>query len=138
MEIVACVGLGEPSNALLQFRGFGAALLSRNVPFHARDRPRTVVPSIYLMHRRPDIYPDLKRFRPERFLEQRAGTYTWIPFGGGIRRCLGAAFAEYETRVALSTLFGSCTVQPTNRRPEPVRRRGIAHTPGRGATVVLG
>jgi len=98
----------------------------------------TVVPSIYLIHRRPDIYADPKRFRPERFLEQRAGTYTWIPFGGGIRRCLGAAFAEYEMRVVLSTLFGSCTVQSTNWRPEPVRRRGIAHTPGRGATVVLG
>ena len=98
----------------------------------------TVVPSIYLMHRRPDIYPDPKRFRPERFLEQRAGTYTWIPFGGGIRRCLGAAFAEYEMRVVLGTLFGGCTVQPTKRRPEPVRRRGVIHTPGRGATVVLG
>ena len=96
----------------------------------------TVAPSIYLMHRRPDIYPDPKQFRPSRFLEQRAGTYTWIPFG--VRRCLGAAFAEYEMRIVLSTLFGSCTVQPTNRRPEPVRRRGITHVPGRGATVVLG
>ena len=98
----------------------------------------TVAPSIYLMHRRPDIYPDPKQFRPKRFLEQRAGTYTWIPFGGGVRRCLGAAFAEYEMRVVLSTLFGSCTVQPINRPPEPVRRRGITHVPGRGATVVLG
>jgi cytochrome P450 family 135 len=98
----------------------------------------TVVPSIYLMHRRPDSYPDPQQFRPERFLEQRAGTYTWIPFGGGIRRCLGAAFAEYEMRVVLSTLFGSCTVRPTTKRPEPVRRRGISHVPGRGATVVLG
>jgi cytochrome P450 len=98
----------------------------------------TVVPSIYLMHRRPDIYPDPKRFRPERFLEQRAGTYTWIPFGGGARRCLGAAFAEYEMRIVLSTLFDSCTVRPTNDRPEPVGRRGITHAPGRGARVVLG
>lgn len=97
-----------------------------------------VVPSIYLMHRRPDIYPDAERFRPERFLEQRAGTYTWIPFGGGDRRCLGAAFAEYEMRIVLSTLFDSCTVRPTNERPEPARRRTITHVPGRGATVVLG
>jgi cytochrome P450 len=98
----------------------------------------TVVPSIYLMHRRPDIYPDPKRFRPERFLEQRAGTYTWIPFGGGVRRCLGAAFAEYEMRIVLSTLFDRYTVRPIDYRPEPVGRRGITHTPGRGATVVLG
>jgi cytochrome P450 family 135 len=98
----------------------------------------TVVPSIYLMHRRPDIYPDPERFRPERFLEQHAGTYTWIPFGGGVRRCLGAAFAEYEMRIVLATLFDSCKLRPTDERPEPVRRRGITHVPGRGATVVLG
>jgi cytochrome P450 family 135 len=98
----------------------------------------SVVPSIYLMHRRPDIYPDPQRFRPERFLEQRAGTYTWIPFGGGVRRCLGAAFAEYEMRIVLGTLFDSYTVKPPNKRPEPVRRRGITHAPGRAATVVLG
>lgn len=97
----------------------------------------TVVPSIYLMHRRPDIYPDPKRFRPERFLEQRAGTYTWIPFGGGVRRCLGAAFAEYEMRIVLRELFDRCAVRPANDRPEPVARRGITHSPGRGATVVL-
>jgi cytochrome P450 len=98
----------------------------------------TVVPSIYLMHQRADIYPDAQRFRPERFLEQRAGTYTWIPFGGGVRRCLGAAFAEYEMRIVLNTLFESATVRPTDERPEPVRRRTITHVPGRGATVVLG
>jgi cytochrome P450 len=96
-----------------------------------------VVPSIYLMHRRPDIYPDPERFRPERFLEQRAGTYTWIPFGGGVRRCLGAAFAEYEMRIVLGSLFSSCAVQPTRQRPEPVRRRAVTHAPGRGAEVVL-
>jgi cytochrome P450 family 135 len=97
-----------------------------------------VAPSIYLMHRRPDIYPDPKRFAPERFLEQRAGTYTWIPFGGGVRRCLGAAFAEYEMRVVLGTLFDSCTVRPITTQPEPVRRRGLAQAPGRKATVMLG
>jgi cytochrome P450 family 135 len=98
----------------------------------------TAVPSIYLMHRRPDIYPDPEQFRPERFLEQRAGTYTWIPFGGGIRRCLGAAFAEYEMRIVLGTLFGACAARPTSERPERPRRRGITHVPGNGATVVLG
>jgi cytochrome P450 len=98
----------------------------------------TAVPSIYLMHRRPDIYPDPNQFRPERFLEHRAGTYTWIPFGGGVRRCLGAAFAEYEMRIVLGTLFGSCSVRPASERPERPRRRGITHVPGNGATVVLG
>ena len=96
-----------------------------------------VVPSIYLMHRRPDIYPEPTRFRPERFLEQRPGTYTWIPFGGGVRRCLGAVFAEQEMRIVLGALFDGCTVRPTDERPEPTSRRGITHVPGRGASVVL-
>jgi cytochrome P450 len=55
-----------------------------------------VAPNIYLTHRRPDVHPEPDRFRPERFLEQPADTYSWIPFGGGIRRCLGASFAIYE------------------------------------------
>lgn len=97
----------------------------------------TVAPSIYLMHRRPEIYPDPERFRPERFLEERAGTYTWIPFGGGVRRCLGAAFAEFEMRVVLAALFNSCRVRPVAEKPEPVRRRSVTHVPGRGAAVIL-
>ena len=51
------------------------------------DRGVTLTPCIHLVHRRPDIYPEPARFRPERFLEQPAGTYTWLPFGGGVRRC---------------------------------------------------
>jgi cytochrome P450 family 135 len=98
----------------------------------------TVWPSIYLLHRRPDTYPEPERFRPERFLEQQAGAYTWIPFGGGVRRCLGAAFAEYEMRVVLGALFGSCAVRAIDQRAEPVGRRGVTHAPARGATVMLG
>ena len=97
----------------------------------------TVAPSIYLMHRRTDIYPEPKQFEPQRFLEQRAGTHTWIPFGGGVRRCLGATFAEYEMRVVLGELFDNCTVRPADNRPERAARRGITQAPGRGATVVL-
>jgi cytochrome P450 len=96
-----------------------------------------VVPSIYLMHRRPEIYPEPERFRPERFLEQRAGTYTWIPFGGGVRRCLGATFAETEMRIVLEALFASTDVRPDRDASEPVHRRSITHVPGRGTTVVL-
>jgi cytochrome P450 len=88
----------------------------------------TVVPSIYLLHRRPEIYPDPERFRPERFLEERGGTYTWIPFGGGVRRCLGATFAQYEMRAVLAALFDSCRVRPIGEKAER----------DRGATVALG
>jgi cytochrome P450 len=96
-----------------------------------------VVPSIYLMHRRPEIYPDPEQFRPERFLGNHAGTYTWIPFGGGVRRCLGATFAEREMRIVLKALFASNQIRPDRPAPEPVHRRGITHVPGRGTTVVL-
>jgi cytochrome P450 len=96
-----------------------------------------VVPSIYLMHRRPDIYPNPEQFRPERFLDDRAGTYTWIPFGGGARRCLGETFAETEMRIVLRALFQDNRIRPDSMKPEPVHRRSITHVPGRGTTVIV-
>lgn len=99
----------------------------------------TITPSILLMHRRPDVYPDPNAFRPERFLETPPGTYTWIPFGGGVRRCIGASFALFEMRVVLSTLLERATVavDPARSGREGTRRRAITLTPARGATVVL-
>jgi cytochrome P450 len=97
----------------------------------------TITPSILLMHRRPDVYPDPNAFRPERFLERPPGTYTWIPFGGGVRRCIGASFALFEMRVVLSTLLARATVRADEPRRETTRRRAITLTPSRGARVVL-
>jgi cytochrome P450 len=98
-----------------------------------------VAPSIYLVHRRPELYPEPAAFRPERFLgpDPQGGTYTWIPFGGGVRRCLGAAFALMEMRVVLSELGAAVEAAPAGRRPETTARRGITLVPGRGAEVVL-
>jgi cytochrome P450 family 135 len=96
----------------------------------------TVAPCIYLMHRRADLYPDPYAFRPERFLEQPAGTYTWIPFGGGIRRCLGASFALFEMATVLRVIARSAALAPAQPAPERVRRRAIMLTPSRGAAVV--
>jgi cytochrome P450 len=99
----------------------------------------TITPCILLMHRRPDVYPDPDAFRPERFLETPPGTYTWIPFGGGVRRCIGASFALFEMRVVLSTLLARATVRVSDDSPgrETTRRRAITLTPSRGARVVL-
>jgi cytochrome P450 len=98
-----------------------------------------VAPSIYLVHRRPEIYPEPARFRPERFLGEGAqgGTYTWIPFGGGVRRCLGAAFALMELRVVLAELGRALEAGAVTAAPEATRRRAITMVPARGAEVVL-
>jgi cytochrome P450 len=96
----------------------------------------SVAPSIYLLHRRPEIYPEPERFRPERFLEHPAGTYTWIPFGGGVRRCLGGAFAEYEMKVVLRELVSRRALRPVGSEPERPVRRTITNVPSRGAEVI--
>jgi cytochrome P450 len=94
-------------------------------------------PSIYLLHRRPDLYPDPLAFRPERFLERSYGTYEWIPFGGGIRRCLGASFALFEMRVVLSTLLERVQLQPARGSGETVARRAITFAPARGGRIAV-
>jgi cytochrome P450 len=96
-----------------------------------------VAPCIHLIHRRPDIYPDPAAFRPERFLESPAGTYTWIPFGGGVRRCIGATFALFEMRQVLTTILENLDLEAASSRPERVARRAITLTPGAGAAVVV-
>ncbi|HEY1687714.1 MAG TPA: cytochrome P450 [Solirubrobacteraceae bacterium] len=94
-----------------------------------------LTPCIYLMHRRPDIYPQPHSFIPERFLEQPAGTYTWIPFGGGVRRCLGASFAQFEMKQVLKTVLAEVELEAIDSRPERVVRRSITLTPGQRATA---
>jgi cytochrome P450 family 135 len=96
----------------------------------------TVAPCIYLIHRRPDVYPQPYAFRPERFVEQPAGTYTWIPFGGGVRRCLGASFALFEMRVVLREVVRRLELRARDPRPERITRRAITLVPERGGEVV--
>jgi cytochrome P450 family 135 len=105
-----------------------------------------IVPSIYLIHRRPDIYPEPREFAPERFLrdagrwrgEREINTYTWIPFGGGVRRCLGGAFAQFEMEVVLRELILRRTVAPARAGDERVFRRAITETPRHDAEVLVG
>jgi cytochrome P450 len=97
----------------------------------------TVMPSIHLVHRDPTIYPEPDAFRPERFLETPPGTYTWIPFGGGVRRCLGAAFAQQEMAIVLEELVARRMVRPADPASERPFRRAITETPRHNAEVVL-
>jgi cytochrome P450 len=97
-----------------------------------------LVPNAYLVHHDPTIYPDPYAFRPERFLEQSPGTYTWIPFGGGRRRCLGAAFATVEMKVVLRGVLAQASPRIAgDGRLELSRRRSITLSPREGAVVVL-
>ncbi len=91
----------------------------------------------YLLHHDPEIYSDPYAFRPERFLEQSPGTYTWIPFGGGRRRCLGASFALLEMRIVLRAVLAQAQLRPAPGGSEATRRRSITVSPGRGARTVL-
>ncbi len=99
-----------------------------------------VAPCIYLTNRNPRSYEDPTAFRPERFLDSGPETFSWIPFGGGIRRCIGAAFAQLEAKLILSTILSELEPQrPPGRlfaRGEPIRRRAITLVPAAGARVV--
>ena len=95
-----------------------------------------LVPNGYLIHHDPAIYPDPFAFRPERFLEEPPGTYTWIPFGGGRRRCLGASFAMLEMKVVLRGALRTLELRP-GARAEVARRRNITVRPAGGATAVV-
>ncbi len=97
-----------------------------------------IAPCIYLVHRRPELYPDPYAFRPERFLEQPPETYSWLPFGGGSRRCIGASFAVLEMSTVLRTVAGSLRLKPSAAAPERVSRRAIILAPNRGGSVVVG
>jgi cytochrome P450 family 135 len=91
--------------------------------------------SIYLVQRRPDRYEEPGAFRPERYLESGAPAGAWIPFGGGVRRCLGASFVTFEMGVVIGTVLRRARLGPASRRPERVRLHAITMVPGRGARV---
>jgi len=95
----------------------------------------TVAPCVHLVHRRADVYPEPLRFRPERFLERPAGTYTWIPFGGGVRRCLAASYAQLLMKVVIASVIGEVDLEVMDPRSERARKSAIAFVPHRHAKV---
>lgn len=95
-----------------------------------------VTPAIWLTHTRPDVYAEPLAFRPERFLESPPTTYGWIPFGGGVRRCLGAAFAEMEMRVVLTAMLRRRALRAADRVAERPTRRNVTLSPRHGTRVI--
>jgi len=96
-----------------------------------------VLAAIAALHYREDVFPEPYELRPERFLEGKADNYAWIPFGGGIRRCIGAAFAEYEMRTILREFVQRAELRPAAPKPEKVRVRNITLAPAKNTRVVL-
>ncbi len=96
-----------------------------------------VAPAIWLTHTDPETYPNPLAFRPERFLTEAPETYSWIPFGGGIRRCLGAAFAEFEMRIVLREVVRRCEIAPARSAPERIKRRNVTFSPKHGTPINL-
>jgi cytochrome P450 len=92
---------------------------------------------IYLVHTRDDLYESPYEFRPERFLDSTPETYSWIPFGGGTRRCIGAAFATMEMKVVLRSVLSRVRLDPATDAPEPVGRRNITLSPKNGTPAIL-
>lgn len=96
-----------------------------------------LAPNAYLVQHDPEIHPDPYAFRPERFLEKKPGTYTWIPFGGGRRRCIGASFAQLEMEIVLKVLLSRVELRAAGGSVEFAMRRAITVSPSAGATAEL-
>jgi cytochrome P450 len=92
---------------------------------------------IYLTHQRPDLYPEPKLFKPERFLERQFSPYEFLPFGGGARRCIGEALAQFEMKLVLATMLSRYRLAIADQSPEYPQRRGVTFAPARGVQMVL-
>ncbi len=96
-----------------------------------------VYPAIALVHLREDLYPRAHEFRPERFVQDGAESYSWLPFGGGIRRCIGAALAHAEIAEVLRVAIPRVELRPLRDQPDPIIMRGITLAPKHGVPVAV-
>ncbi len=112
--------------------------LKRAMTIAGRQLPAgvTIAPCIYLVHRRPELWPNPTQFNPDRFLESRQTPYTFFPFGGGSRRCLGAAFATYQMKIVIAEILSRVELKKVAGYEAHAIRRGIAFAPSEGLPVI--
>src|SRR5258708_26850632 len=112
--------------------------LTRPLKIAGRDLPAgvTIAPCIYLVHRRPELWPNPDQFNPDRFLESRQSPYTFFPFCGGARRCLGAAFATYQMKIGIAEILSRVELKPVDGYKASTTRRGIAFAPSEGLPLI--
>lgn len=104
---------------------------------HSLEPGTVLVGCMFLTHQREDLYPEPKQFKPERFLERQFSPYEFIPFGGGVRRCLGEALAVFEMKLVLATILSRYQLALADHQPEVPRRRGVTLAPARGVKMLL-
>ncbi|MBE8986194.1 cytochrome P450 [Nostoc sp. LEGE 12450] len=104
---------------------------------HSLEPGTVLLPSIYLTHQREDLYPQPKEFQPERFLERQFSPYEFLPFGGGVRRCIGEVLALFQMKLVLATVLSHYHLALVDRRPEQPQRRGFTLAPASGVKMVI-
>jgi cytochrome P450 family 110 len=104
---------------------------------HSLEPGTILLPNIYLTHHRQDLYPHSKQFNPERFIERQFSPYEFLPFGGGVRRCMGEALALFEIKLVLATVVSHYNLALVEQRPEQPQRRGFNLAPGTGIKMVM-
>jgi unspecific monooxygenase len=104
---------------------------------HPLELGTPVIGATYLIHHREDLYPEPREFKPERFLERQFSPYEFMPFGAGVRSCIGQALALFEMKLVLATILSSYQLALTNRQPELPQRRGITLAPHTGVKMVI-
>jgi len=127
----------QRNRTVIDFAGRNVAAPMYELGEYRLPQGFSILVSLLQLHRDPNVYPDPERFDPQRFLDDKPSTYSWVPFGGGTRRCVGAAFANMEMDVVLRTVLRHFTIRTTSARGEKWHHRGVAFTPKKGGRVVL-
>jgi cytochrome P450 len=127
----------QRNRTVIDFAGRNVAAPAYELGEWVLPQGMSILVCLLQLHQDPAVYPDPERFDPERFLNDKPNTYSWVPFGGGTRRCVGAAFANMELDIVLRTVLRHFTIRTTTTPGEKWHHRGVAFTTNKGGRVVL-